>query len=692
MSDESYQRKKNYNRERNANQRIANADVGEIPPVVDAQRRRAAERSFREFLESYFPARFRLNWSADHLRVIDRIETSVLSGGLFALAMPRGSGKTTIAECAVLWALLFGHRKFGVLVGASTEAANGLIDSLKSELEANELLREDFPAVCIPIAALEGVANRCNSQHCQGVKTCIGWAKKRIVLPTVKGSTASGGVIVVRSLSGTIRGVKFTQADGSVVRPDFVILDDPQTDASARSELQCRTRSKTIATSILGLSGPGVRITAVMPCTIIRRGDLASEYLDRQTHPEWNGETCKLLLSFPSNDELWAQYMRIRDDDLRAGGNGSQATDFYRKNKNAMDAGAKVSWPDRYEPWQISGIQYAMNLYLSTNPEQVAAFFSEYQNEPQEETLQTSLLDLALFERKRNGLDMSIVPAAASLLTCHIDVQHQLLYWMVTAWGDQFTGNIIAYGTWPEQPNAYFSTRTAVKNFATEFPGLPLASQLTKALDKLVPLLAQRDWHREDDTEHRLSKILIDAADGHVTDTICQFARRSIHRQLLLPCRGVGIGPQDKPLAEYFRKEGEKHGEYWILGKMAKKTNLHLRYDTNYWKSQVAQFLMANAGQPGCLSLFGHTNTNHRLLIDHCLAERCERVASEKTGRAVDLWSLKPGKTENHHWDNLVGTAVAASLCGVQLLAPARAKSQKPATPPQRQAVTYFQM
>ena len=47
---------------------------------------------------------FYLPWSPDHLRAIEKIEQAVLNGDKFALAMPRGSGKTTLCKIAVLWA------------------------------------------------------------------------------------------------------------------------------------------------------------------------------------------------------------------------------------------------------------------------------------------------------------------------------------------------------------------------------------------------------------------------------------------------------------------------------------------------------------------------------------------------------------------------------------------------------------
>jgi len=75
---------------------------------------------------------------------------------------------------------------------------------------------------------------------------------KEIVLPTIPGSRASGAIIKVAGLTGRIRGMKYKRADGQTVRPSLVVLDDPQTDESARSLSQCATRESTLAGAVLG--------------------------------------------------------------------------------------------------------------------------------------------------------------------------------------------------------------------------------------------------------------------------------------------------------------------------------------------------------------------------------------------------------------------------------------------------------
>jgi len=287
-----YEALKERARARNAVLSLAGRDIGELPDVVNPERKEKASRDFRFFCEAYFPQTFHLAWSPDHLKVIAKIEQAVLHGGLFAMAMPRRSGKTTICECACIWAVLFGHREFVCLIGSDEGHAMDMLGSIKTELDGNDLLLEDFPEVVYPIQCLDGIANRCSGQLYRGQRTHIGWTAREIVLPTIPGSAASGAIIKVAGLTGRIRGMKYKRADGKTVRPSLVVLDDPQTDESARSLSQCATRESILAGAVLGLAGPGKKISGIMPCTVIRPGDMADNILNREKHPEWNGEPC----------------------------------------------------------------------------------------------------------------------------------------------------------------------------------------------------------------------------------------------------------------------------------------------------------------------------------------------------------------------------------------------------------------
>lgn len=222
-------------RERNKALSLSGRNIGELPPVLNPERKQRATGSFKHFCDAYFPQTFHLPWSEDHLKVISKIEQAVLEGGLFAMAMPRGSGKTSLCEAACMWSMLYGHREFVAMIGSDEEHAADMLDSIKAELENSDDLLDDFPEVCFPIRALEGITQRASGQLYQGRPTGIGWTAKEIVLPTIEGSPASGAIIRVAGITGRIRGMKFKRPDGRSVRPSLVIIDDPQTDESARS-------------------------------------------------------------------------------------------------------------------------------------------------------------------------------------------------------------------------------------------------------------------------------------------------------------------------------------------------------------------------------------------------------------------------------------------------------------------------
>ena len=254
----SYEEQKARQAERNAEAVRSAQDIGELPAVVDPDRKAQCIASFRGFCETYFAEVFYLPWSDDHLRVIDKIEKAVRTGGLFAMAMPRGSGKTVCCQTAVLWAALIGASPFICLVAASAERARDLLENIKIWLETNPLLHEDFPEVTYPIRCLERITNRQKGQKYQGVPTRIDWSSDRVVLPVIEGSTASGVVITSSGMKGSdIRGQNYARADGQVVRPQLVLVDDPQTTESAWSPSQSQRREAILAGDVLGMAGPG---------------------------------------------------------------------------------------------------------------------------------------------------------------------------------------------------------------------------------------------------------------------------------------------------------------------------------------------------------------------------------------------------------------------------------------------------
>ncbi len=658
-----YEKLKERARARNVALALAGRDIGELPEVVNPDRKAKAASDFRFFCESYFPLTFHLPWSADHLKVIRRIEQAVLRGGLFAMAMPRGSGKTTICECACIWAVLYGHREFVCLIGSDEGHAMDMLDSIKMELDGNDQLLEDFPEVVYPIQALDGIANRCNGQLYKGDRTHIGWTAREVVLPTMPGSVASGAIIKVAGITGRIRGMKYKRADGKTVRPTLVVLDDPQTDESARSLSQCATRESILAGAVLGLAGPSNKISGIMPCTVIRPSDMADNILSRDKHPEWNGERTKLVYSFPTDEMLWQRYAELRAESLRQGNAGESATEFYRDHRDAMDEGSQVAWPARFNYDELSAIQHAMNLKLQDE----AAFFAEYQNEPLPvETAQDDELTADQIAEKLNRIERGEIPIGCNHVTMFVDVQGNLLFYVVAAWEDDFTGYVIDYGTYPDQERPYFTLRDARQTLTLVTKASGLEGAIYAGLDQLTSRMLSREWSRDDGAKFRIERCLVDANWGSSTDVVYQFCRQSAHAGIVIPSHGRFVGASSQPFSEYKRRPGDRVGHNWRMPNVhGKRAVRHIVFDTNYWKTFTHARLAVAMGDRGCLSLFGDRPNQHRLFAEHLTAEY--RIPTTGRGRTVDEWKLRPERSDNHWLDCLVGCAVAASMQGVVL-------------------------
>lgn len=653
----SYERHKTASLVRSEQQVRLGQEIGPIPPVADHARRARADKDFRIFCETYFAHLFAKAWSDDHLRVIHKIERVVVHGECFALAMPRGSGKTTLCRIAVIWAVVTGRHQFVMLINGTSELAVDALRNIKEELAGNDLLAADYPHVLYPIRALDGETRKASGQRYYGRRTRMVWGAEEIVMPTIPGSRASGACIRTEGIHGNIRGALHRG-----IRPTLAIVDDPQTDQSARSPLQVHNLLSIINGTIAGLAGPGQRVAILMPMTVIRLGDVADQLLDRGRFPEWQGERTKLLYSFPKNLTMWGDYFRLRDSERREGGDGSQARAFYAKHRRKLESGAQAAWPARFdaERGEVSAIQHAMHLKKEIGDETFAA---EYQNEPVAGDLRDELVSAEQIITKLNRQPRGVVQETATTMTAFIDVQKELLYYVVAAWADDFTGYVVDYGTFPDQKRIYFSLRDARRTLSHEYPGMGFEGRLYAALDRLTCNLLGREWSRADDVVLRIERLLIDANWNTSTETVYQYCRQSDFAAQLLPSHGKFVGASSKPMYEWSKKPGDRVGTAWKIPRGQGKSIRHIVFDTNYWKSFVFGRLAVPMGEAGCLSLFGSDPEVHRLFADHLTAEYA--VRTEGRGRVVDEWKQRPERSDNHWLDCIVGAAVAASTLGV---------------------------
>jgi hypothetical protein len=672
--------------QRSREQQDAVAEIGELPAVVNPDRKEACRLNLKLYLQTYFPNSTGLSpFSEDHDRVIARIQTCVLEGGLFGNAVYRGFAKTTIAQNTAIWATCYGHRVYIPIFGSDQGAADRNILAIKTELESNDLLYEDFPEVCHAIRALEGKPQRCHSQTHQGELTHISWKADTIILPTIPGSLASGAIIVSRGVTAASRGMVVRSPDGRNLRPDFVIIDDFQTDESAHTVLQVSKRLDIIKRSILKLAGHNRKIAVVVNGTVIAPDDGMVQLLDPKRNPAWQGERIKMVRQWSDvHETLWLnEYAAIRntfdrddpEDQRRA---HREATQFYVDRQAKMDAGCVVSWEHCYDhDTEVSAIQHAYNLLIDDGPD---IFASECQNEPIRSREEEGRLTSTEIASRVNGFERLAFPREVEHVTAFIDVQEKALYYVVAAWSQDFTGYVIDYGTYPEQGRRYFALRDIQRTLQAAIPGT-LENQWFEGLGKLCDALCFKEWARADGAKLKMGRVLIDANYGYSTKTVKRFCQVNKWGPILQATHGRGIKAGDLPIAHWPPKAGERKGHNWLIRQDAEARGLrHLIYDVNYWKSFIHNRLRLKAPARESLSLWGNDPRQHEMFADHLVAE--VPVRTEGRNRTVEEWQEKPDRPDNHLFDCAVGCAVGASILGAAVgqIMPERRPNAKPNT------------
>lgn len=660
--------------ERKRRERAQATDIGEIDPIADVERRESCKLDFGLFCKTYLGDEvFQLNWSTSHLTAIQRIEEAVLKNGNFAFAMPRGSGKSSLSRAAVLWSVLYGHSKFAYLIGANSSKGEEALDAVKIWLRYVDKIVGDFPEISQAINALNGVAQRATSQKCLGNPTEIEWSGNCVVLPTVpfpknhpnykKGENAdtSGTVIKVCGLDASgIRGSTHTTTKGYIVRPDFVVLDDPQTDLSARSDTQVDQRLTLINGAVLKLCGPSDKMRAIIPCTIIRKQDLAHRVLDRKQSPFWRGITTKLMPEMPVNMEAWDNYFAVYEKCLLADSlDMSLANDYYVDNRDVLDEGAVHSWPERKAPDEISAVQSAMNLYYQDRE----TFFAELQNQPIDDSIGLAMLSIEEIQAKQATYDRMVVPDRAAYITCHIDVHKSILYYSLVAWEQNFTGTVIDYGAWPDQSRRIFGHRDLNRTLADICGFESEEEHIYNGLESLGEFLLGRSYQKPDGSELVLSKVLIDR--GYKGETVEQFCRDQ--SGVFQSMAGMGVRASQKTLTESAAKDTIVKGFHWLVKPSSRYGKLNwVLADVNFWKTFLHERFIVGQGGKGCLDLFRDNPRVHEMFASHMRSETYDQLYSDKTGRRVKEWALTPNK-DNHYFDTMVGNCVAASMLGCQL-------------------------
>lgn len=655
--------------------------VVEIPPCENPARRKRLEKDIFKWLPWYATDPYE-NGFTDQIRtiILDLLRAFTV-GDDQAVAASRGEGKTTASEWVETFLALQGLSPCAILFEATTELALGSLEAIRERLETNDRLAADYPEICIPVRALEQIAQRARMQIVSGLRHDNGkrfdsvpshfkWKGADIIFPHVPGAPGAGAVIAARGLEKAVRGIKF---GGRAIRPTVAIINDPDTEETVNNPGEQGKKLETrIESGIGGLGGQKREIARVILTTIQRRGTVSDRYTDCKIKQSFKGRRFRFLVKPPNRVDLWEEYVQLRHLDWINQAEGKPtalALDHYVKNRTEMDAGAIVGNPNRRPGGQLSGLQFYYDFVARKGADAAA---TELDNDPPEESgpVESGITSLRI-QRQVNGLARGIVPSGCILLTMGIDCRKLVLHWVVRAWRPDGTPFTVDYGE--------HLTRGTVKGTDE---GVDLA--LRRAIRELVESKKQALYRDSGGMIVPLRLALIDS--GWRKDAIYQACREL--GLGVMPAKGYGksSGCASPNFSEAVKATRDRTpGDGWFITRSgAPGEQLALVHmDTDRWKAWEHDRWMTDPGQPGALTLFGQPAEQagylsfdqkaHWQYARHITAEvECEEIVK---GALRRVWKAK---SQDNHWlDASYMSDVAANICGLKLLKSIAAGQQR---------------
>jgi hypothetical protein len=644
-----------------------------VPACANKRRRKRLESDDAAWLRHYFAQTFWYDFTGQQREMIDAIRRAILFGGDQSIAASRGEGKTKLFEAMLTKYVLQGAISFAVLLAATGSKAEDSLESIKRELETNDRLLADYPEVCAPVRALENTPNRAHYQTVSGKRhdnrkpfkqhpSKFKWCGQEVFLPNVPGSPSAGAIIATRGLDSEVRGLNKRGK-----RPDVVCIDDPDTEETVNSEEQANKLEARIDRAVGGLGGQQKAVARVMLTTLQNRKCVSYRFTDRKQKPTWKGKRFRFLVSRPERQDLWEEYMVRRRADFEADPPDEFARSahaFYLANREAMELGAEVANPNRFDgrtlddgtQLEVSALERYFNEVVRLGQEAVSC---EYDNDPPEETGPVeSGITAGRIQKQLSGYPRKVVPPGCTVLTQGIDVRKVALHWVVRAWRPDCTGFTIDYGVQDVHGTTVGSDE-----------GVDMA--IVKAIRARWDTLTNEPYQTLDGQVMPIEMTLIDA--GWKTEAVYHACREL--GLGVMPAMGFGksagcVQANFSPVARssYDRKAGDG----WFLSR--RPGNVWLAcLDTDRWKAWEHDRWMTPPNKPGTMMLFGESSSGSRLSFDershtayahHIVSE----VEIEEVVKGVLKRKWKP-KSDNNHWlDASYMADVAAAMKGIRLL------------------------
>jgi hypothetical protein len=544
------------------------------------KRRRRLERDSVAWLRHYMSEVFTHPLAGYHVEIIEAVEYAWESGHGAFVAAERGGAKTTILRGMAMKLVAMGAVRFPVLVGWKLSDTRGALRAWLRMLADSAAFRADYPELTRPFEearhalAFRALTWKGTGQPCGA---SIDNAERMLVLPD------SRGAIAARSARGDAKGLNVTLPDGTVLRPDMLLIDDAQDQKRADNPTAVGETVDVLRNVFMAMAGPRRRLITVGAGTIEHADDVTCRMLET---PGWRTVRCSRIRHWPGGGSggewkpgaedpqrrAWDDWWRVMcDEGPRA------AKRVFRLQRARLTAGMEVSWRHRYDARvSVCALDAAMLDYYTLGP---SVFSRAHQNDPMKPGVMIYGLTPAVICSRATERTAGAVPEWSRLRVAATDINPSYgLTWALVAFGADQTAAVIGYGvhamtvpdgaTEAEQARAIYE---ALVTHGRALAGLPCRPET---------------W-------------IVDAG-GAQFDVVLRFAVESARLGCVQAVPATGRGAQHyKPFGKTVvgkPREGchtasDIRGRKWLA------------FNTHYWHEVAQRAWTGSVGAPGSCSL-----------------------------------------------------------------------------------------
>ena len=357
--------------------RLASADANrrrrEIECTVNIPRLTDPERKHREELEADDEAwiwemcgpksgllePFTRAFTQQQAEMIAEFSEALRHGGDSLMLASRGEGKTSYLRCMVWKSIATGIIDFIAFVSATGPSAVDSANAIKDMMMRSEPFYRYYPEIAVPCQRVGSVPQLAKKMRATGYRYDTGqlyeshpisfaWTAEEIDLPDIPGSPSARAMLRFRGADSPIRGLNILGR-----RPKAVAIDDLDTpDTTGNSDVAKKVIDR-VNLDIGGLGTQTQPLARIMLATLPKSGVGVAHHFAEKGHP-FVVRRFRYLMEKPDRFDMWMEYVKLRQKGKQQGDKyGRRAHQFYLSNKQAMDAGHKVSNEGRFKPQKL---------------------------------------------------------------------------------------------------------------------------------------------------------------------------------------------------------------------------------------------------------------------------------------------------------------------------------------------------